>query len=113
MFYGPGAGAGPTASAVVGDLMQIMRQGINCALPEMTKSADGLLDFDSFSCKSYVAVHGGCRNCVKEAFGAVEFIDTEKEIAFITDEMSEAAINSALAKLTAKGIEIKSRIRLI
>ena len=113
MFYGPGAGAGPTASAVVGDLMQIMRQGINCALPEMTKSADGLLDFDSFSCKSYVAVLGGCRNCVKEAFGAVEFIDTEKEIAFITDEMSEAAINSALAKLTAKGIEIKSRIRLI
>ena len=113
MFYGPGAGAGPTASAVVGDLMQIMRQGANCALPEMRRTADGVLDFDSFSCKSYVAVLGGCRNCVKDAFGAVEFIETEKEIAFITERMSESDIKSALAKLTAKGIEIKSRIRLI
>ena len=113
MFYGPGAGAGPTASAVVGDLMQIMCSGTHAACPEMVKTTEGVLDFDSFSCKNYVAVLGGCKNCVKEAFGDVDFIDTDKEIAFITDEMSEKAIALACDKLAAKGIEIKSRIRLL
>ena len=65
MFYGPGAGAGPTASAVVGDLMQIMCSGVNCASPVMKKTTDGILDFDGFTCRSYIAVEGGCRNCVK------------------------------------------------
>ena len=35
MFYGPGAGAGATASAVVGDLMQILASETNCAMPTM------------------------------------------------------------------------------
>jgi len=113
MFYGPGAGAGPTASAVVGDLMQIMRSGTHTACPEMVKTTDGVLSFGSFRCKNYAAVVGGCRNCVKDAFGEVEFIDTDKEIAFITDEMSEDDFASASKKLTDKGIEIKSRIRLL
>lgn len=113
MFYGPGAGAGPTASAVVGDLMQIMRSGINAAAPVMVKTEEGVLAFDGFVCRSYVAVVGGCRNCVKDAFGEVDFIDCDGEIAFVTKEISESDALSALEKLTAKGIQVKSRIRLL
>ena len=79
----------------------------------MVKTTDGVLSFGSFRCKNYAAVIGGCRNCVKDAFGEVEFIDTDKEIAFITDEMSEDDFALASKKLTDKGIEIKSRIRLL
>ena len=113
MFYGPGAGAGPTASAVVGDLMQVMCSGRNCAMPTMNKTTEGLLPFSTFECQSYIAVKGGCENCVKGAFGEVQFIDANGEIAFITAKMTEADTEAALAKLTAKGIEIESRIRLI
>ncbi len=113
MFYGPGAGAGPTASAVVGDLMQIMQSGVNCAAPIMKKDADGALDFESFVCRSYIAVKGGCQNCVKDAFGEVSFIDADGEIAFITEEMSEKDTLAAISKLTDKGIQFKSRIRLL
>ena len=113
MFYGPGAGAGPTASAVVGDLMQIMRSGVACAMPNISKTTDGVLDFGTFRCRSYIAVAGGCKMCVQDAFGNTEFIESEGEIAFITQEMSEDETASAIAKLTQKGIELKSRIRLL
>ncbi len=113
MFYGQGAGAGATASAVVGDLMQIMRSGRSTAIPEMKKTEDGLLPFSAFEAQSYIAVKGGCENCIRDAFGEVQFIDTEGETAFITAKMKEEAVLSALDKLRAKGIEIKSRIRLL
>ena len=113
MFYGPGAGAGPTASAVVGDLMQIMQSGTKCAKPVMNKTDEHLLPFSDFESQSYIAVKGGCENCVKGAFGEVQFIDAEGEIAFITAKMSEAKTEEALKALSDKGIEIKSRIRLL
>ncbi len=113
MFYGPGAGAGPTASAVVGDLMQIMRSGTNTASPVFVKDSGACLDFSEFVCRSYVAVVGGCENCIKEAFGEVDYIDSESERCFITKEMSEKDTLSAIKKLTDKGIELKSRIRLL
>ncbi len=113
MFYGPGAGAGPTASAVVGDLMEIMRAGVHSATPEFERSADGALSFDTFVCRSYIAVKGGCENCIKNAFGNVDYIDSEGERCFITEKMSEKDTVAAIAKLTAGGIELKSRIRLL
>ena len=113
MFYGQGAGAGATASAVVSDLMQIMCSGRSCAQPTMTKTCENVRDFGDFKCRSYVSVKGGCENCVKGAFGEVSFIDGADEIAFITAEMSEKDTNAAMDALTAKGISVNSRIRLL
>ena len=47
MFYGQGAGGGATASAVVGDLMQIICSGRNCAQPKIVKDDSALIDFSS------------------------------------------------------------------
>lgn len=113
MFYGQGAGAGATASAVVSDLMQIMCSGRNTAIPTMVKTDEGIRDFGKFMCKSYVAVKGGCQNCVKGAFGEVSFIDGGDEIAFITGEMTEEDTLAAIDALTKKGISVNSRIRLL
>ncbi len=114
MFYGPGAGAGPTASAVVGDLMQVMVSGRSCAQPVMEKCADGALDFDSFVSRSYIAIEGGCPVCVRRAFGEVQIIEGESELAFITGAMSEADTNAAIEALKKdSGATVKSRIRLL
>jgi homoserine dehydrogenase len=112
MFYGQGAGAGATASAVVGDLMQAMRSGVNIKMPVMEKSCENLVDFSEFVTKSYIAVTEGDKEIIRSLFGEVSFIAGE-ELAFITTEMSEGAQDEAISALTKAGITVKSRIRLL
>lgn len=113
MFYGQGAGAGATASAVVGDLMQIMRSGRNYAEPLFEKSDANLLDFDDFNPRHYLAIFGADKACVESVFGTVEIIHEGDELTFITCEISESDVKAAIEKLVLCGAEIKSRIRLI
>ena len=108
MFYGRGAGAGATASAVVGDLMQIMRTGAQYAEPSFEKTAE-ISDFGSFECKNYIALEKGLQNEVKSLFGDVRFIESE-ECAFVTAPLSEAEVNEKLSKLSRQPF---SRIRLL
>ena len=112
MFYGPGAGAGPTASAVVGDLMEIMRSGNKYAVPVMTKS-EGISDFSEFKSSSYIAMSGVCPACVKSAFGEVQYIEAEGECSFVTPVMTDGQTEAAIKALTDKGGVLKSRIRLL
>ena len=110
MFYGQGAGAGATASAVVGDLMQIMRSERNCAQPSMTKTCEGVIDFANFETRHYIALCGINESKIEAEFGNVQYIEANGEIAFITDMMSEGRVIAALERLSA---DVKSRIRLI
>ena len=113
MFYGQGAGAGATASAVVGDLMQIMRSGTSYAEPTWEKSDEGLIDFALFEAKHYIALSGIDVDKIKAQLSDVEIIDAEKEIKLITGLLSEEKITEVIKNLTAEGARIKSRIRLI
>ncbi len=113
MFYGQGAGAGVTASAVVGDLMQIMRSGRSYAEPCWTKTDDGLSDFACFEARNYVALDGVTLSEVNAALGEIQLICDEGELAFITGVLSESEISEAIEKLTTAGATIKSRIRLV
>ena len=112
MFYGPGAGAGPTASAVVGDLMQIMRSGTNIKAPVMIKGAMPL-PFDSFRCRSYIATEGASLEVIESVFGKVQIISETGELAFLTGEMCEAECEERLGVLISQNATIKSRIRLL
>ena len=108
MFYGQGAGAGATASAVVGDLMQIMRSGRQCAQPKMVKTSEGVHPFLGFTAKQYIALEGCDKATVSQRFGEVEYLSEGEEISFITESMTE---EEAIKKLL--GLSLKSRIRLI
>lgn len=110
MFYGPGAGAGATASAVVGDLMQIMRSARACAQPSMTKTADSVVDFDSFEARQYIALCGVNKSKIEAEFGNVQYIEADGEIAFVTEKLREKDVVSALERLQA---DLRSRIRLV
>ena len=113
MFYGPGAGAGPTASAVVGDLMQIMRSGRSCAQPTMVKTSEGARDFSEFTSRHYIALCGVEKAAVNAVLGQVQVISEGKELAIITTDMKEKDVITAIETLAEDGAEIKSRIRLI
>ena len=89
MFYGPGAGAGPTASAVVGDLMQVMRSGTQIKAPEMKRGYSPLA-FEGFRCRSYISLENVREEIVSSVFGKVDFISNDGEISFVTGEMCEA-----------------------
>jgi homoserine dehydrogenase len=106
MFYGQGAGAGATASAVVGDLMQIMCSGRNTAQPKMVKSAD-ILPFCDFKCRHYLSVCAE-RSRVEQLFGSVDFIGEAEDIAFVTEEISEKELTEKI-----KNLNVKSHIRLL
>ena len=111
MFYGQGAGAGATASAVVGDLLPIIAYGnANPIVPGFNRTdkpaSDALGKFES---RKYVALPKGYNEKVKEIFGEVEFIESD-ECAFITKLESEDATNE---KLAAIGVSPLSKIRFL
>ena len=110
MFYGKGAGAGATASAVVGDLMQVMRIG-GSSDPSFEKS-NSINDFDTFTSRRYFAFNKDAKDDVIKAFGSVDFIDSD-ECAFITSEISEKEAKEKTKTLNSFGHTLLSSIRLL
>ena len=111
MFYGQGAGAGATASAVVGDLLPILSYGNkNPIVPGFnrvdTSAAESFADFKS---RKYISVAKGNEAAVKRVFGEVTMI-ASSECAFITEEMSE---NETAKKLSSLGVPALSVIRFL
>jgi homoserine dehydrogenase len=107
MFYGRGAGAGPTASAVVGDLMQTMRIGTGDT-PSFEKS-DAVAPFSEFTSKHYIALPKSALNEAKSIFSDASFIESD-ECAFITSEISEGELERKLSNLSASPL---SHIRML
>ena len=112
MFYGQGAGAGATASAVVSDLIPIIAyNNVNPIVPGFNKTEYSPAEaFKSFASRNYVAVPYGNEDAVADAFGDVTPIQGASEYAFITPTMTEGEYAIALEKLGTKPL---SRIRFI
>ena len=111
MFYGPGAGAGATASAVVGDLVPVIAYGnANPIVPGFNR-VDYPADksYAQFKTKKYIALPKGYENKVREVFGAVEFIESD-ECAFITPAQTECETDEAIATI---GVCPLSKIRFL
>lgn len=107
MFYGQGAGAGATASAVVGDLMQIMCSGRNTAQPIMVKNAIEPQSFKDFVCRHYLAIDPSDRDKIL-SLGDVQIVSDGDEIALVTKELSEGDFME-----WAEGVKLLSHVRLI
>ena len=107
MFYGRGAGAGPTASAVVGDLMQTMRIG-SADAPTFEKSSE-VSPFESFRSKHYVALPKSAENEAKKIFADATFIESD-ECALVTVELTESEFERKLSNLSVGAL---SHIRVL
>lgn len=108
MFYGPGAGKYPTASAVVADVIDVANHLNNTEYLTWEACDNNLVaDINNVSSKYYVRLSGdNARSVATSAFGGVHFLSAKGEVtsecAFITDEMTKAELNVKLNSLTGK-----------
>ena len=107
MFYGPGAGKLPTASAVCADIVDVIahaESGIK--LPEFTV-ADPLdvADFAQYACKRFFIFNkcAECKidtECVNKCFGVdCSYTVFGEQVAVITDKMTETEAGAVASKL--------------
>ena len=112
MFYGRGAGAKATASAVVADLIAAKTDA--SPVPTWEEAGEDFpTEFGSFVCPRYLAFSGIERNAVRVVFGDVTFLSgAEGEVAFITSQQTERECADGIARLSTGGGQLLSMIRV-
>ena len=101
MFYGSGAGKLPTASAVVADVVDIVRHKGKHITVQWDQEKLELADHKKLSNRFFVRTTAD-RAAVESAFGSVSYVTVEGvsgETAFVTEEMDEYAYDAAAEKL--------------
>lgn len=103
MFYGSGAGKLPTASAVVGDIVDIVKHMHTHIILNWDAEPVKLADYKTNETRFFVRTKAS-KEEVSRTFGSVEFVDIEEladEIGFVTETMSEAAYEEKAAQLSS------------
>lgn len=103
MFYGSGAGKLPTASAVVGDIVDIVKHMHTHIILNWDAEPVKLADYKTNETRFFVRTKAS-KEEVSRTFGRVEFVDIEEladEIGFVTETMSEAAYEEKAAGLSS------------
>lgn len=101
MFYGSGAGKLPTASAVVADIVDIVKHTGKHVWIDWEQEKLELADYKDAEYRFFVRT-GADRNAVEAAFGAVSYVeavDGLNETAFVTEQMNGKAYEAAAEKL--------------
>ncbi len=107
MFYGPGAGKLPTASAVCADIVDIIaHKNDTIKLPEFTPAtAADAADFEGYTCKRFFTFEK-CAECTltkekaEKCFGEIEALVVEGDrTAVITAPMDEVTAAALAGKL--------------
>jgi len=110
MFYGRGAGKLPTASAVVADVIEVVKGAKDdIVVPWVPCDENIVKDYGKVSSKFFVRVKNGCKDCITKAFVNAEIIDvTDSEAAFVTDVMTVDELNEKL-----NGFELLNRFMIL
>lgn len=108
MFYGSGAGKLPTASAVVADIVDMVKHNGTNVLINWCEDKMELVDYQENTNTFFVRTTSD-KAQVEAAFGEVSFVEgvVEGEYAFVTKTMTEADFAQKIQK-----IDCISRIRL-
>ena len=100
MFYGRGAGKLPTASAVVGDVIDIVRNSSYnpyYSWGECDESA--VIPYDEVTARFFVRIKEEQKEKVKEIFGDTEIIKGISDYGFVTAKMSVKELNCGIEKI--------------
>ena len=108
MFYGSGAGKLPTASAVVADMVDIVKHKDRNIWVAWSSKKMELADFKKSDNRFFVRTAED-RQKIEDVFGSVEYTDAgiEGEIGFVTASMTEEAFAEK-----ADGLSLRSVIRM-
>jgi homoserine dehydrogenase len=108
MFYGPGAGKLPTASAVCADIVDAIAHADGIKLPEFkVATEDDVADFENYSCRR-MFIFDKCGECkldskvAEKCFGCTigQFVVNGNRVALITEAMTEAKAREFVEKLS-------------
>ncbi len=108
MFYGSGAGKLPTASAVVADIVDMVKHNGTNIFIEWSQDKMSLVDYKENVNRFFVRTTAS-KDEVEAVFGKVEYVEgvVEDEIGFVTGEMTEADFAEKIEKVSCV-----NRIRL-
>lgn len=109
MFYGPGAGTLPTASAVMGDVIDIVKESGNKNYFWSKAEENYVTPHTEANVRLFVRAKEPCRTKAVNEFENVLFTDGCDK-CFITDEGKEKDL---LNKIEKSGIEVVSCIRVM
>ena len=112
MFYGRGAGKLPTASAVVGDVVDIAKDVSKRKCNEWAAGDKSLVcSPDALTFRWYVRANGSLE-AARAACGTITPLARDgapaQEIAFLTEAMTQAQLNEILS-----GLDVQSVIRVL
>ena len=113
MFYGPGAGKLPTASAVVADVMDIARS--KGARPPITwEQGDDqtLCGTDELASRFYVRVQAGA-DVLRTHVGEIKLLARSGAAAGETAGITEQAMTEQQLRSKLEGMEVLSLIRVL
>lgn len=122
LFYGKGAGKLPTASAVVGDIIDCLKhhhRALALSWEDSTLDEHFVVRYKDINASMYVRLRSddaqALKPAISEMFGKLMYIERagrpDNEIAFITPNMKESDIDSNLTILSHSA-EIASKIRM-
>lgn len=112
MFYGSGAGKLPTASAVVGDIVDAAKHLHVNIVTNWNSTPAVLKPLDEVTGRFFVRIKKEAAEEAKKVFGDVEIISLgqlPQECAFITDEMTQGEFEEKLIQI---GDQVFAKIRV-
>lgn len=115
MFYGRGAGSLPTASAVVSDLIEIIKNKDRHIVLGWTEGQEGyLLDSKEQKFKFYIRVAGNSSEFAKDGYQVIKLSGDEyvNEFAVVTPAMSGNDFEAFKEEL-AQQFDVLSSLRLV
>ena len=124
MFYGRGAGKLPTASAVVADIIDIVRHNESVRNVWVRKDYDNTVPFGESETRCFIRVAVRNRDeaakYIEKVFGRVGFVKSgikehENELAFTTERETENGLSSHIEALQGVGSvkEVLNIIRIL
>ena len=107
MFYGKGAGALPTASACVADVMEALQSGVRRTPLGWDPDPAGFVDPMELSGRWYVRTADSAARAA-EVFGQIRVLSEEDGTVFLTDEMTGRKVTELSA-----GLQIQACLRVL
>lgn len=107
MFYGRGAGALPTASACVSDVLEALQQSPDRGELPWSAEEEGFSDPLEVQTRWYFRISGSL-NEAASAFGEVEVLSENEETAFLTE-----AISGLEAQHRAQALQVLAKFRVL
>ena len=114
MFYGQGAGKLPTASAVIADIIDCVKNKGRAILKPWADEELKIKDNGDLIFKEFIAFDKDAKDIAEKYFKNIEFISGAGEnTAFIIESMARKDIDSALSSILSENVKITERLPLI